>query len=328
MSKLGMLGAISGLGQGLQDYSKVMQENRKMEWEDKKAQVNYERQEHLQKLRDKQARLLQQDDHAFQSDLYGQKLEDTRKAQRDQNTWSEDRDKAKHNQAIDLLKEKNRLLQENREADAVFNTEQRQAEWNQLVEQGVLEGRSEKEVETLKLSVLHPEVYKTIAAANKLNEFPVAEYQKQYDKSLAAFPQLDKNEQKVYQDMAVNAGLDPLEAPSLYATRQAMISTRQVNLAEEGQLNLGRNRKVALEEKREDLEKKRFKEAKANKSKLTVEDAELFTDPGRRAQVLEWAKKNEKRKNELPPPYNPTTASPATRRPDIERRVMGALQNY
>jgi len=330
MSKLGMLGAISGLGQGLQDYSKVMQENRKMEWEDKKAQVNYERQLHLQDLSNKQARLLQDDDHTFQSDLYDRKLTDVREAQRDQNTWSVDRDRVRQQDAIDLLKEENRLKQKDREEAATFNTQQRQNKWNQLVEQGVLEGRSEKEVGILRLSVLHPEVYKTIADANKLDEFPVEEHQRQYDKSLAAFPSLDENEKEMYRDMAKKYGIDPREAASLYATRQAMLATRQADLVEEGQRNLTAQ-EAALEEKR-------FKEATARKDEVDAEDAALFTDPGRRAQVLQWAKENEKRKKKKEPSIN-TPATPVNNSPNIEGRVMsglgdvlsdtaGALQNY
>ena len=77
---MGMLGALAGFGQGLQDYSKVMLKKQEQDWLDQQARVKYEREQNLETLRLQNQRALQTERLTFEEGWNKKKLEseDTR----------------------------------------------------------------------------------------------------------------------------------------------------------------------------------------------------------------------------------------------------------
>ncbi|MFA7222572.1 MAG: hypothetical protein WC148_03470 [Bacilli bacterium] len=327
MSNFGMLGAIAGVGQGMQSYAEVMQKNKEAAWEDMRSQVNYERQLHLQELNDQRARALAKDNYAHaetlqkqgftnsetlqkqgfanSQKLYGIELADKRADQIEQNRFTAGENAANRRGALDLLNRQNTLNQQNRKDAATFTTAQElkenTAEWEALKKSGILEGKTDKEKEFIELATLHPKVAATVATLTKkdADKFSPEQYAITYRKSLEDFPTLDANRKEAIKQKAMTNGYDPLDADSFYAQQQAAIASR---------LSSGATKEVA---KPLNAKGWAFFEHEVHADRITPELMKVLKTDNDRARAIKIIEAYEASKNASPEVESPSKVEPA-----------------
>ena len=89
---MGMLGAMAGLGQGMQNFSQMLNEKAKMDWMEQKDAVLFERQKNLEQLRQTHAEGLQKSNQEWQSGRDTANQEFTANQQASNQEWQSGRD--------------------------------------------------------------------------------------------------------------------------------------------------------------------------------------------------------------------------------------------
>lgn len=219
-----MLGAMAGLGSGLQDYSQLLNEKSKMDWQEKQASIRYEREKSLESLRmqnqrantqyaDDLATKRQGQQNEFQIERYGIEKEDrnadikyaddlARQRARDEYSDEAIAGKTKMWQAEAGIKQGAAVNQAVAIANATFDLDKkkRAEKLEEIRSTEMFNGASPEEKKLIEMSIVQPEMAKIYIESVKANqrEFPVEQArlaiesgQKQYYENLSEDQQTD-----------------------------------------------------------------------------------------------------------------------------------------
>jgi len=221
---MGMLGAMAGFGSGLQDFSQLLNEKSKMDWQEKQASIRYEREKSLESLRmqnqrantqyaDDLATKRQGQQNEFQIERYGIEKEDrnadikyaddlARQRARDEYSDEAIAGKTKMWQAEAGIKQGAAVNQAVAIANATFDLDKkkRAEKLEEIRSTEMFNGASPEEKKLIEMSIVQPEMAKIYIESVKANqrEFPVEQArlaiesgQKQYYENLSEDQQTD-----------------------------------------------------------------------------------------------------------------------------------------
>ena len=219
-----MLGAMAGFGSGLQDFSQLLNEKSKMDWQEKQASIRYEREKSLESLRmqnqrantqyaDDLATKRQGQQNEFQIERYGIEKEDRNAdikyaddlaKQRARDEYSDEAiaGKTKMWQAEAGIKQGAAVNQAVAIANATFDLDKkkRAEKLEEIRSTEMFNGASPEEKKLIEMSIVQPEMAKIYIESVKANqrEFPVEQArlaiesgQKQYYENLSEDQQTD-----------------------------------------------------------------------------------------------------------------------------------------
>lgn len=297
---MGKLGALAGLGRGLQGYATTLQEQQKMDWQSQRDAVAFERQKNLEALR-----------NSNENTRLDTKLEAERGMFQDKQKYDIERDRVAEETYQTRLEGEREYTLEQKKLDAKTrrvdlaseiaakskaNIDSTRAAFELTKDMEVIErtkrvdelktsefflSMPESKQKTVLFAAMHPESAKILSALNKIDKFDTEEYSNAYQKGLDRWDAIsDSEKEPILQEAAVLGFESPAELRDYYATTQAQRSTGMERMVKDGPSDLGGKKGSVLKvEALKDLVK--------NPSKITDEILERVSDPDQKIKLEE-----------------------------------------